>query len=103
MDIDPQKIATSPLAAGVLGSLVGLRLAPGLSWPERLTNVITGSVCAGFAAPAAGEMFRLTSASMLGFLAFAMGMFGMSIAAAMMQALRDLKLAEIIAGWISKK
>jgi hypothetical protein len=50
MDIDPQKIAAHPLAAGVLGSIVGLRLAPGLSWLERLTNVITGSLCAGFAA-----------------------------------------------------
>ena len=103
MEIDPQKLATSPLAAGVLGSLVGLRLAPGLSWLERFANVIAGSVCAGFAAPAAGELFKLSSAAMLGFLAFAMGMFGMSIAAAIMQALRDAKLGEAITSWLTKK
>lgn len=103
MDIDPHKVIASPFAAGILGALAGLKFAPGISWLERVTNVVTGSACAGFAAPAAGEMFRLTSPSMLGFLAFAVGMFGMSIAAAVMQGLRDLKLAEIIAGWISRK
>ena len=45
MDIEPQKIMAHPLAAGIIGSLVGLRLAPGLSWLERLTNVAAGSVC----------------------------------------------------------
>lgn len=103
MDIDPQKIVTHPLAAGILGSLVGLRLAPGLSWPERFTNVITGSLCAGFAAPAAGEMFRLTSPAMMSFLAFVLGLFGMSIAAAVMQALRETKFGEAITSWLTKK
>ena len=103
MDIDPQKLATSPLAAGVLGSLVGLRLAPGLSWLERFANVITGSVCAGFAAPAAGELFKLSSPAMMSFLAFVLGLFGMSIASAVMQALRDAKLGEAITSWLTRK
>jgi len=35
-------------------------------------------------------------------LAFAIGMFGMSAAAAVMQGLRDIKLGEIMTGWISR-
>ena len=103
MDIDLHKLATSPEGAGLLGALVGLRFAPGLSWLERLGNTITGLGCASFIAPAAGEMFKANSPTMIGFLAFILGMFGMSVAAAIAQAIRDLKLAEIIAGWISRK
>lgn len=103
MDIEPQKIMAHPLAAGIIGSLVGLRLAPGLSWLERLTNVAAGSVCAGFAAPAAGELFKLTSPAMMSFLAFVLGLFGMSIASAVMQALRDAKLGEAITSWLTRK
>lgn len=103
MDIDLHKIATSPFVAGVLGAVVGLKGAPGLSWQERFTNVIAGSAIALFVAPAVGEFFRLTSPSMLGLLAFALGMFGMSIAAAILQWLRDGKLGEAISSWTVKK
>lgn len=102
-DLDPQKIISNPLAAGVAGALVGLRFAPGLSWLERITNVSTGAACASFVAPAAGELFRLSSASMMSGLAFAVGMFGMSLGAAIIQGLRDLKVGDIITSWISKR
>jgi len=59
MDIEPQKIVAHPLAAGVLGAMVGLRFAPGLTWFERVANVATGTIFAGSVAPAAGEIFRL--------------------------------------------
>lgn len=103
MDIEPQKIVSHPLAAGALGALVGLRYAPGLSWLERVGNVATGAVFAGFVAPAVGEVFRLSTVSMQSALAFAIGMFGMSAAAAVIQGLRDIKLGEIMTGWISKE
>ena len=103
MDIDPQKIITNPLFPGVVGALVGLRFAPGSSLLERLMNVAAGAACAGFVAPAAGEIFHLTSVSMMGFLAFVTGMFGMSLAASVVQALRDVQLSVIITGWISRK
>lgn len=103
MDIDPQKIITNPLFPGVVGALVGLRFAPGISWAERVTNVAAGAACAGFVAPAASEIFHLSSVSMMSFLAFVIGMFGMSIAAAVMQGLREIKVGEIISGWVSRK
>lgn len=102
MDFEPQKIASHPLTAGALGALVGLRYAPGLSWFERVANVATGTVFAGYVAPAAGEVFKLSTVSMQSALAFAIGMFGMSVAAAVMQGLRDIKLGEIMTGWISR-
>ncbi len=102
MEIDTQKVIAHPLAAGVLGALVGLRFAPGVTWLERVSNVATGTVFAGYVAPAAGEIFRLSTVSMQSALAFAIGMFGMSAAAAVMQGLRDIKLGEIMTGWISR-
>lgn len=103
MDIDPQKIVSTPLFFGVAGALIATKFAPGISWLERITNASSGAACAGLLTPAVGEMFKLSSTSMLNGLAFVIGMFGMSIVAAIMQGLRDLKVADIITGWISRK
>lgn len=103
MDIDAHKIITHPLMAGLAGAVIGLKFAPGISWIERVTNVATGASFSAFLAPGAVEMLRLSSASMTGFLAFIIGMFGMSIAAAVFQGLRDMKVGEIVTGWISRK
>lgn len=102
MDFDPQKIIANPLFPGALGAAVGLRFAPGLGWTEKVLNVASGAACAGFIAPAAGEIFRLTSVTMIGCLAFFIGMFGMSIAAAVTTGLREVKVGQILTGWISR-
>lgn len=103
MDIDPHRIVTHPLAAGVGGALVGLRFAPGLSWPERMLNVAAGAACAGWIAPAAAEVFELTSVSAEAALSFAIGMFGMSIAAALVDAMRTVQWSEIITSWTKRR
>lgn len=103
VDIDPHRIITHPLTAGIGGALAGLRFAPGLSWPERVVNVASGAACAGWIAPAAVNLFDLASGSAESALAFLIGMFGMSIAAAVTEAVRALRLADIIAGWISRR
>jgi hypothetical protein len=103
MDVNLDKILTSPFTAGLVGALVGLRFAPGISWGERVTNVAAGAACSAFMAPAASEVFLLTSESMMGFLSFAIGMFGMSVAAAIMEGLREIKVAELINGWFQRK
>lgn len=102
MDLDPSKFVATPLTAGLIGAMVGLKFAPGLTWTERTVNVLSGSACAGFIAPAAGELFKLTTPSMLSALAFFLGMFGMSLAAAIMVGLRDVKVGEIIQSWFSR-
>lgn len=103
MDIDPHKIMTHPLAAGVGGALVGLRFAPGMSWGERMLNVAAGAACAGWIAPAAAEVFELTSVSAEAALSFAIGMFGMSIAAALVEAVRTVAWSDIITSWTKRR
>lgn len=103
MDIDPHRIITHPLTAGIGGALAGLRFAPGATLLERAFNVVSGAACAGWLAPAAVSLFDLTSVSAESAMAFLIGMFGMSIAAAVMEAVRAVKLAEILTGWISRK
>lgn len=103
MDLDPSGLTRNPFAAGALGSLVGLKFAPGVSLLERITNVGAGAACAGYAAPALAEWMHVTSPHVHSGLAFAVGLFGLSLAAAVQQGIRDLKLGEVITGWISRK
>ena len=103
MDLDPHRLITHPLTAGIGGALAGLRFAPGITLLERVFNVVSGAACAGWLAPAAVSLFDLTSVSAESALAFLIGMFGMSIAAAVAEAVRSVRLAEIITGWISRK
>jgi len=103
MDIDISAAARNPFVGGALGAIVGLKFAPGATWPERVANVVAGGLCAGYGAPAASEWLHVTSAHMQSGLAFAVGLFGLSLAAAVWQGLRELKLAEIITGWISRR
>lgn len=104
MEFDPQKIAASPLTAGLAGAVIAsFKFLPGASWAERVANVLAGGVIAYFVAPAAWEGFKLTSVAMLGFMAFMLGMFGMSLAAAGVQAIKDTKFAEALSSWITKK
>jgi hypothetical protein len=102
MDFEPSKFITPQMAAGIAGAAIGAKMAPGATWGERLFNMAAGSACAAFVAPALGEMFHLSSTPMQSCMAFFLGMFGMSAAAAITTGFKELKLADIIAGWISK-
>jgi len=102
MDIDPDRVIRSPFAAGALGSLVALRFAPGASWAERAFNVVTGSLCAGFLGPAVADWLHVTSPNMTAGMNFGVGMFGLSLAAAITQGIKDTKFAEILGGWLRK-
>lgn len=103
MDIDPGGVARNPFVAGVVGSLVGLKFAPGATVGERITNVLAGAVCAGYVAPGVTEWLHITSHTVHALVAFGIGLFGLSLAAAIWQGVRDVKLGEVITGWISRK
>ena len=103
MDVDIDKIARSPFLPGALGAVVALRFAPGITWKERAFNVAAGAMCAGYLSPAIADWLHISGAGMQSGLSFGVGMFGLSLAAAAMQAIRELKLGEIIAGWISRR
>lgn len=103
MDFDVERIGRSPFAVGALGAVVALRFAPGLTWFERAFNIGCGSLCAGFCAPALAEWLHVLSAGMHAGMSFVVGTFGLSLAAAVAQGIRDLKLGEVITGWISRR
>lgn len=102
-DFDSDRWLNSHFAVGALGSLVGLKFAPGTTFAARAFNVVAGTLCAGFFAPALAEWMHVTSAGMHSALSFAVGMFGISLAAAVAQAIREMKLGDIISGWLSRR
>lgn len=105
MEIDPDldRWLRHPLTAGTVGALIGLRWAPGLTWPSRMANVLAGSLTAAYFAPALAQWLRIDGSAMHGALSFAVGLFGLNLCAAGMQALRELKVADIIASWLSRR
>jgi len=102
-DIDPEHALRSHFFAGAAGSAVALRFAPGASWLERVANVASGSVVAGICSPALVEWFHVSSPGIGYAIAFGVGMFGLSLAAAIIQAIRELELSKIIAGWLGRR
>ena len=103
MDLDPDRLLRGPFIAGLSGSIVALRWVPGITLLERLFNALAGTAVAGIGSPALSDWLHITSAGTVSALAFAVGLFGLSLAAAIVQAIRDLRLADIITGWISRK
>lgn len=103
MDLDPDRILGSPFTVGGLGAVVALKFVPGVSWWERLTNVASGALTAGYGAPALIEWLQFTSPGLANAAAFVIGLLGMSLIAAVLQGIRDLKVAELIAGLFPKR
>jgi hypothetical protein len=101
-DIDIQRVVAHPLTAGIVGAVLGLKWAPGNSLTERLINVCSGAAVAGYVGPAFGGWLRL-GASAQSALGFALGLLGLSMAGAIVDGIRQLKLADIISGWISRR
>lgn len=103
MDIDLDRLGRSPFLAGALGSLVALRFAPGVTWWERVTNVAAGSLCAGYFAPAIVDWLHITSGGIQSGLSFGVGLFGLSLAAALWEGIRGVAWREIIDGWVRRR
>ena len=100
VDIDPkiaEAVSKSPYAMGFLGALVvSIRGMPGSSIWERLVNVACGTILAGAASPAASEYFSLHTSAMQSAMAFAVGMFGLNLMAAIQTWLKTMKVADYI-------
>lgn len=104
MDFDPHRIGSSHFVTGALGALVSaIKFAPGATWRERAFNVVAGSMAAGYGTPALVEWLDMRSAGYVNGAAFFVGLLGMSVVAAVLGALREIKLAEIISTWASRR
>lgn len=95
-DLEPHAAAKSPFLAGALGALVALRGVPGASWKERIINAVSGSLMAGFLAPAASEYFGLITQPMQSAMAFAIGLFGLNVTAAILEWIKTVKIDDYL-------
>ena len=93
---DPEPIVASPFFIGLLGALVALRGVPGSTWKERAANAASGSMMAGFISPAASEYFSLTTPGMKSAAAFAIGLFGLNLMAAILAYLKNADIGALL-------
>lgn len=103
MPLDFDHLTSTQALAGAGGSLVSLKFAPGATWKERAFNFAAGTMAAIAVAPAIAEWLKLTSPAMLSGLSFSVGLFGLSVAAAITAAVRDAKLADVLPSWLTRK
>jgi hypothetical protein len=104
MDLDPERIARSPFTIGAIGAAItAAKFTPGASWGEKAANVAAGAAAAGFVSPAVCEWLNMISEAYKGGAAFMFGLVGMSLAAALLQAIKDTPLGQIVTGWISRR
>lgn len=104
MDIDPDRLWRSPFTVGAVGAAItAVKFTPGASWPERVVNVLAGSAAAGFVTPALVEWLHMSTPAYASGAAFVTGLVGMSLAAALLQAIKDTPLGQIATGWLSRR
>ena len=90
------------LIAGFVGAVVSLRfVTEARTWPARITMALCGTLCAAYLTPALAEYLDASERVENG-LAFALGLFGMTLAGAIVSAIRELKVAEQIATWFKR-
>lgn len=91
----------SPFVIGGLGALVGLRLAPEVTWWARFTSVGCGLLTAGFVAPGLVDWLHLPT--LINLFAFAIGLLGMNFLATVYKGLASIDIGAIITGWLSRR
>lgn len=101
---NPEELAKNPFIIAAIGAAVASakKLVPGTTWPERVTNVIAGCAIGGFVSPMVCDWLQMISQSYRGGAAFLMGMFGMSLADALIAGIKETKFGELVAGWLKR-
>lgn len=94
-DFNPE-IIKSPWVAGAMGALVALRGVPGITWLERFFNLICGAIIAGYMSPAVADYLGLVKAETHYAAAFLMGLFGLNLIAAIVEAIRTADLGKAL-------
>lgn len=94
--IDPESLVRSPWLAGAMGAIVALHGVPGASWMERLFNVVSGVLIAGYLSPAVAEYFSLHTVSMQSATAFVCGLFGLNVCASIVQWVRTADIGALL-------
>jgi hypothetical protein len=92
-------IKKAALLAGLIGGVVSLRFFEGLTGWGKVVTALGGAAFANYLAGPASE-YLAVSASHEGGVGFVLGLFGMSVAAAGIKAVRDVDWAGVIKGKI---
>lgn len=77
---------------GFLGAVVSLKLVEGLNLWQRFTTVLGGALCASYVTPLVLEVITL-STKLEAAVAFLIGVFGMSLVAAIAKAIPEFLTA----------
>lgn len=96
MKIELEEWVASPFVTGLLGGILALRGVPGATLRERLFNVFSAMLLAGFFAPAIAEFFGLSTPAMQSATAFAVGLFGLNLVAAVVDWIKAITLDDIL-------
>lgn len=90
------------LIAGFIGAMISLQfVTEAKTWPARILMALCGTMCAAYITPGIAD-YLSASERVESALAFAIGLFGMTAAGAVMQSFRELKIAEAIATWFKR-
>jgi hypothetical protein len=105
MDFDPESIAKSPFVVGGAGAFIAAWkfAAPGTGAIEKGLNTISGALAAGFLSPPLCTYLKMTTPEYIGGAAFVTGVLSMSIVAAVIGAIRDIKWADIASSWFTRR
>lgn len=103
MDFDPGNLVRNHFAAGAAGGFVGLRLVPGATLWGKAGNVLAGSLIAGYVTPAVVEWYRITSAHAPYGIAFALGLFGLSLAAELIDFIKSTDFRALLSNLFTRK
>jgi len=90
------------LIAGFLGSVLSLKfVADAKTWPQRGFMVLGGTVFAAYVTPVLGNLMGASEPMERG-LSFMVGLFGLTLASAIFNGIRETKFGEVIAGWFKR-
>jgi hypothetical protein len=89
----------SILIAGFFGGVISLRFFEKLSTLEKCGIAIIGAVAANYLTPAVLAWFNLAAESYENGIAFVIGLFGMSVTAAVITTLRNTNWGNLITNW----
>ena len=92
-----------PTIPGFIGAVISLRFFTEAGIKAKVAVVGGGWACATFLTGPAVDSFSLAGTKWENGLAFFIGVFGMSFIAALMQGVKELKVAEIIADWLKRR
>lgn len=89
------KIITSPLSAGLAGSLLSLKWAPGNAWWERFTNTALSFSIVIYGCPWLFEFFHITSERSQAGISLAVGLYGLNLCAKGVEGLKQVELGPV--------